>query len=73
MARLEQQLAGQYRGDADRSDGQTNGRAVAGEDPAEQPLEEEASAFADAGQPLEGSDDGVEDSGSDEIAEEQED
>jgi hypothetical protein len=53
--------------------GRQNEREVAGEDPAEQPLEEEASTFADAGQPIEGSDDGVEHRSGDEIADEQED
>jgi hypothetical protein len=71
VARLEQ-LAGQNRADADRSDGETNGREAAGEDATEQSVEEEASAFPDAGQPVEGGDDGVEDNG-DGIADEEED
>ena len=63
VARLEQQLAEQHRAAPDPIEADTNGSAAAGEESAEQPAEEEASAFNDAGQPVEGSDDGVEDNG----------
>ena len=63
VARLEQQLAEQHRAASDPIEAETNGSAAACEAAAEQPMEEEASAFNDAGQPVEGSDDGVEDNG----------
>ena len=63
VARLEQQLAEQHRAAPDPLEADTNGSAAAGEESAEEPAEEEASAFNDAGQPVEGTDDGVEDNG----------
>src|SRR5438552_16832464 len=63
VARLEQQLAEQHRAASDPIEAETNGSAAACEAAAEQSMEEEASAFNDAGQPGEGSDDRVEDNG----------
>ncbi len=63
VARLEQQL--------DPIEADTNGSAAAGEESAEEPAEEEPSALADAGPPVEGTEDGLEDCG-ERIAEEEE-
>jgi hypothetical protein len=60
---LEQRLAEQHRTATDPREAETNGSAAAYEEAAEQVMKEEASAFHDAGQPVEGSDDGVEDNG----------
>jgi hypothetical protein len=63
VARLEQQLAEQQRAASDPHEAETKGRAAAGEEATEQPVEEESSTLPDAGQPIEGGDDGVEDNG----------
>ena len=71
VARLEQELAEQQRAASDPHDAETNGNVAAGEEAAEQLVEEEPSTLPDAGQPVEGSEDGLEDCG-DRIAEEEE-
>jgi len=63
VARLEQQLAEQHRDSADPREAETVGNTVADEEAAEQLVEEEPSTLPDAGQPVEGSEDGVEDRG----------
>jgi hypothetical protein len=72
VARLEQQLAEQPRASADPSEAETEGNTVADEEAAEQLVEEEPSTLPDAGQPVEGSENGVEDRGYG-IADEEED
>ena len=71
VARLEQQLAKQHRAAPDPIEADTNGSAAAGEESAEQPAEEEPSALPNAGPPVEGTEDGLEDCG-ERIAEEEE-
>jgi hypothetical protein len=69
VAALEQQLAEQHRAAAYASEAET---AATCEEAAEQLMEEQVSSSPDAGQPVEGTEDGIEDRG-ERIAEEEED
>jgi len=69
VAALEQQLAEQHRAAAYASEAET---AATYEEAAEQLMEEQVSSSPDAGQPVEGTEDGIEDRG-ERIAEEEED